>query len=102
MCDCTNTSDFAKAMESAKIVEKKTGKPQAVYTRKETGRSFFGTEEYVKTVEGICCYYLTSGAEIQIPMKSKTNTVKKIVKKSTKSKKQNAVPELPGTTDPQL
>lgn len=65
MCNCTNTSGFAQAMQNAVAMEKKTGKAQAVFTL--GGQSYFGEKEAVSKQSGICCYYLTSGEEILVP-----------------------------------
>lgn len=64
MCKCTQTDGYVQAMQNAKSVEKKTGVEQAVFI--QNGISYFGKREDVAKQEGICCYILTSGEEIQI------------------------------------
>lgn len=64
MCKCTNTTGFALAMQNAVEVEKKTGIKQAIFTKNE--QTYFGKLAAVKKMTDICCYYLTSGEEIEI------------------------------------
>lgn len=79
MCKCNQTDGYVQALQNAISVEKKTGVEQAVFIK--NGKSFFGNREDVAKVEGICCYILTTGEEIEIEV---------AVKKTAKNKKPNS------------
>lgn len=74
-CNCTKTDGFAKAMENARSTENKTGVTQAVFVNKITKTAYYGAESAIKKMTDICCYYLTDGREVTIPVKkSKSNS----------------------------
>lgn len=77
-CNCTQTDGFAKAMQNARATEIKTGTPQAVFVLKESKTAYYGALNSVKKRTDICCYYLTSGEEIE--MKEKTEPSEKVTK----------------------
>lgn len=98
MCNCNNPEGFAKAMQNAAIVEKNTGKQQAVYHL--NGTWYFGNVSDVEK-KPICCYTLTSGKEVKVEKKALKAEKKETTKKKT-TKKKNAVQKLQGTADSQL
>ncbi len=87
MCDCNKIDGFAKALQTAKKIEDKTGIKQAVYINKANGLPTIGAVNTVKNLDGVCCYYLSDGKEVLVPVKEASKTYKKKISKEENTEK---------------